>query len=339
MESKILPYYEYGSLHDGKLFPAPRYCRNRLRKEKKSCIEFHSDVFNEGKFVTCPEGYRAIMLDDVFYCGLVTERTNIKKMLSKSGGSNVLALSETGILHILNTASINREVSNALNDTLHDVKKLNGYMLDIIGNLNLEEYDEDLRDKFETIKQWNYLMKSRLSLYDLSQSSFLLDQGRKVEKDVFRLFDAIKRSFESIQNDTGGVIRIKSNGRIDAVVEVYNSFQLLPFVLLDNAIKYAPKNCTIDIVFDLKKEYLEVRISSMGPKPNPEDNGRLEERGYRSQSNLIQKTHGSGLGLSIADEICRKNDISFSYSFDDVPGNNKLCMFNNVIRINRSLFV
>ena len=279
------------------------------------------------------------MLDEVLYCGLITNRSDVSKLIKKSGNVEEYSLSESGVMNILNTASNNRNVSNALNDTLHDVKKLNGYMLDIVEDMRLEDIDEGLKDKFETIKQWNYLMKSRLNLYDLSQSSFLLNQGRKVEKDVFRLFDAIKRSFESIQKDTGKVIRIRYQERITAVIEVYNSFQLLPFVLLDNAIKYAPSNCTIDILFEMKSDYLEIKIQSLGPKPNPEDKNRLKERGYRSQNDMIQKTHGSGLGLSIADEICNINEINYSYSFDDVPGNNKLCLFTNLIRINKRLFV
>lgn len=332
MQSNPFPYYEINTLSDGVLCKAPKYCLNRLKKKKQSCLDFHNQVFKEGEFVTCPEGFRGVYVSDRMYIPLLTEKTDISKIKNKLGEDKINFIFEEGVILMLNTISNNISVSNALNDMLHDIKKLNGYMLDLL-SFEDESADEKSKNKFETMKQWNYLMKSRLNLYDVSQDSFFLSQGKKVDKHIYKLFDAIKKSFESIENDTGKNIRIYSNARIEYNISVYNSFQLLPFVLLDNAVKYSPSKCTIDINFNMMKDRLEITISSMGPKPNQLDLGQLVKRGYRGTNPMVQKVHGSGLGLSIAKEICDLNNIIYKYDFENVVGNEKLCKFINIIEI------
>lgn len=78
--------------------------------------------------------------------------------------------------------------------------------------------------------------------------------------------------------------------------------------LIDNAVKYTSENDTILITATVCNPYIEIQIIDHGPGIPTEEYGNVLERFQR----LSATTRGSGLGLSIVDEICKNIDADLS---------------------------
>jgi len=119
-----------------------------------------------------------------------------------------------------------------------------------------------------------------------------------------------------------------SKGRIKTFIgESYSSvyatepFELLPFILLENAIKYTPNGKDIVVEFREDKKGIYVSIQNVGPYVNSNEIERLFEYRYRSvNAKLLSENNsdieGYGLGLYIAKEICDNNNLKMSISSD-----------------------
>ncbi len=94
-------------------------------------------------------------------------------------------------------------------------------------------------------------------------------------------------------------IRLKREKDCDAPLPILGDETLLGLMLrnlLDNAIRYSPEGTTVTLV--LRGDSVSVRDE--GPGVKPEDMERIKNRFYRPPG---QKENGSGLGLSIVEEI------------------------------------
>jgi len=78
--------------------------------------------------------------------------------------------------------------------------------------------------------------------------------------------------------------------------------------LLDNAIKYTPKNGSIHLsVQQDQTGQVIARIADSGPGISPEHQQRIFERFYRVDNDRSSTTGGSGLGLAIARQAVERN--------------------------------
>ena len=86
------------------------------------------------------------------------------------------------------------------------------------------------------------------------------------------------------------------------------SIESLVSILLDNAVKYCPKNGSISVslVRSRKNAFLEVTNDTQ-ETPSPEMLKNMFERFYRSDASRDRKTGGYGIGLSIAKAVTEKH--------------------------------
>ncbi len=98
-------------------------------------------------------------------------------------------------------------------------------------------------------------------------------------------------------------------------VEVLGDEELIDSMIenfLENAIKYAPNDSTVEVVMRTGANSVLVQIRDAGPGVPPELRQKVFERFTRGEpSNIIP---GSGLGLSIAAEIARLHNVTIQLS-------------------------
>jgi signal transduction histidine kinase len=94
------------------------------------------------------------------------------------------------------------------------------------------------------------------------------------------------------------------NGDYDKLTQVFNN-------LVDNAIKYTAPNGQVQITCAREKGFAKITVSDSGAGiPHGEIN-RIFERFYRvDKSRKVEKSKGSGLGLSIAKQIVQAHQGS-----------------------------
>lgn len=126
---------------------------------------------------------------------------------------------------------------------------------------------------------------------------------------IYRKFDKVARLLDYQAQESGTSIKI--TGTSFGTYECNDMVELLPYLLLDNAIKYSMWNKEIKLNFSEFGNKLIVEVDSFSKRPVEHELNSLLERGVRSR-NVIEKTEGQGLGLYLARYICEANNINIS---------------------------
>jgi len=77
--------------------------------------------------------------------------------------------------------------------------------------------------------------------------------------------------------------------------------------LIDNAIKFTPKKQTIKILVDHDRSFVRITVKDTGIGISAEDQQQLFTKFFRADNAKRMQTHGTGLGLFIANNIIRKH--------------------------------
>lgn len=138
---------------------------------------------------------------------------------------------------------------------------------------------------------------------------------------LFGKFKKAAISFKRLAKNKKIGISLTSNASASssALVNLYPIIDILPYVLLDNAIKYSPTNSTVNIDFHEDPDFVNITISSLGPLLKPGELDRMFEKGFRGyEASQIVKL-GSGRGLAFAKHICdlHKAEIKVEVGKDD----------------------
>jgi signal transduction histidine kinase len=86
-----------------------------------------------------------------------------------------------------------------------------------------------------------------------------------------------------------------------------NVFEIVPYALLDNAIKYSPPDRLVSVEVKDLSDRIVLRVSSEGPAMNEEEKQKIFERGFRGQGAIRSGKPGSGLGLFLASRIVQEH--------------------------------
>jgi two-component system phosphate regulon sensor histidine kinase PhoR len=84
--------------------------------------------------------------------------------------------------------------------------------------------------------------------------------------------------------------------------------------LLDNAIKYSPRDGIVTLTAQKENRHLRITIEDQGPGIPPEHRDRIFERFYRVDPGRDREKGGTGLGLSIVKHIIRIHRGSIAVS-------------------------
>jgi signal transduction histidine kinase len=165
------------------------------------------------------------------------------------------------------------------------------------GKLN-KESKEYLDNALQTVEKTNILLEDLLLL-----SSIQLQSKDFQDQDVVVLLTEIVKDMSLIAKEKGIILEFpKSSQSID--------IQCHPLLLsraisniIENAIKYSPKDSIVQISIDKKGKDIEISIQDQGPGIDQGQVEKIFQRFYRIDNSRSKKTGGSGLGLAIAKEI------------------------------------
>ncbi len=80
-------------------------------------------------------------------------------------------------------------------------------------------------------------------------------------------------------------------------------FELIPFTIIDNAIKYSPLGSQINVKVEDFAFSTKISVSSLGPKILDEERDKIFARKFRGAAALDSPAPGSGVGLSLVSEL------------------------------------
>lgn len=186
-----------------------------------------------------------------------------------------------------------------INLLVHDLRQLSGtiYHAAEEGIEALRTNDSSTaRVRFENIIASQTMLRIRADALDFTGNpNVSLD---KIAVPIFRRVDKVVRSFMPYALKKRLAIRLE--GRSFRETTGPDVFEIIPFTLIDNAVKYSPPNSEIRVrVTDFFNE-TEVIVQSMGPRIESTELRKIFERGYRGVHAKISGRPGSGIGLHMA---------------------------------------
>lgn len=325
----LVNYYENGEFFEGIITHYCEFCKNNMKNEK--CLKFYAEFLDSNQDEgICPYGFACKKSSNRVYNGFVLkDKCNLKKLKPKID-KNIGTYSSNDIFDLINideeleVISLENDLrEKCINDFLHDINKSNKIIEENIKQISKNNLVNKDRNRLLSSIQLTGFFKKRVELYKYVSNPFLVQTGKLREKEAFKLFDMYRKIFEEIGKESDIRIILK-NIDMDTMEESNNStkfeandsIDVLPFIIIDNALKYSKSASEIYIyVYQSNGLLSKIEIINSPSYIITEDVNNFFLRGYRSENNT-SKSSGSGLGLSIVKQICEYNQIEAKLELD-----------------------
>lgn len=206
----------------------------------------------------------------------------------------------------------NELLSSSLNGMMHEVRRFSSELSDHAEGLSklLSTQAGGTKELSETIFFTSGMLASRLAFTDIELNPAAIRLQIKIRIGIYKKFD--KARYILSKRARAKQIKIIFKGNSIKEFEAIDAFELVPFVILDNAIKYSPSGREIIISFEENSRELEVIVSSCGPQVEPSELPTIFMKGVRGRNGASAVSAGDGLGLYLAKTLCDLTSISIS---------------------------
>ena len=166
-------------------------------------------------------------------------------------------------------------------------------------NRPFEEYKELLKsvnsetDKLENIIN-NLLFLSKMDIENI-RKTFKTVQFDEILLETYEEFETITQK-KKITLILKKIQKTNLKGKRDLLKHLFRN-------LIDNAVKYTPKNGKVEIILEKRNNYAKFIISDSGIGIPKSSLSRIFDRFYRVDSARSNETGGTGLGLSIVKRV------------------------------------
>lgn len=237
---------------------------------------------------------------------------------------------DDALARLANTESERARLYSILDGIMHETRRLNSEIAaaceDVSKSIAARNYDQASRDAEDAFYS-SGLISSRLTFADFELNPESLSRQIRYSAGIYRKFDKARMILSRAAKKKGLALVITGPSRNE--IEVLPAFEMVPFVLIDNAVKYSPSNQEVRIlVADNPSPGVRVSvvISSIGPVVPADELPFLTQRGHRGSLARRSKIPGEGIGLYLADTLIKlangRLEISSSpdskFSFNDI---------------------
>lgn len=153
-----------------------------------------------------------------------------------------------------------------------------------------------------------YILSLWLDIADFESNPHFFMQQELSPRSLWGKFKKVTTSFKRIADPKK--IKIKTKGESATHLDLYPVIDILPYLLIDNAVKYSPSGSLIEIIFNETNNEINILVSSMGPTLKPHELEKIFESGFRAESAQKTTIQGTGRGLALAKYICDIHDAN-----------------------------
>ncbi len=342
---EIIPFFDprASELKDGDLVSSLKWCKHHYNEK---CSNFYNSIVEEG-FYICPYGFtsyakRVGQLFVIYSSVLVEDRYDKKKALPKIKNEfYILKFSTQQFLEVVNRSIeyndlffkhkesleiINNrystlqkeftEYKELIFDTLHEIRSLNNVLSsqsdDIlsISRKYLENSDDFFKNGVHSILATSGLIASRLASLDLLVNSSVIEQSIPKDASIYGKFYKCKQILSTVSFPNK--VTIGLNGESFSDARINDLFEICPFLIFENYLKYSPSGTCINVNFYEDEHDIHITISNEGPMNTTEELSQVFKLHYRS--NRAKGFKGNGIGLYIVKLIF--NYLNFDIEVD-----------------------
>lgn len=201
---------------------------------------------------------------------------------------------------IINLIPVLNKSSDIIIDGVSDKGKI-----DIQG---LEYHSQIIKDAVELIN-----LNTAILNLELNPDFYTFQQKQHI--DLIPIFKRATKIFKL--KSTKRKINLEVNGEELPKAYAFPIIKIIPYIILDNCIKYSPSNQSIDIEYMTVGKSCIITITSLGPYVPILEVPKLTQKFYRGENSVNSEVDGKGLGLYILDKICAMNNIRFDFKSKD----------------------
>lgn len=200
-----------------------------------------------------------------------------------------------------------QSIAEILDSTLHEVRRFSAQLLKFSERLSRDtEGQQSLNQTVQSIFYTAGMISSRLAYTDIELNPKAVESQTPLRSGIYKKFDKARRILAEEARDRRVNVRLNGESRVE--IDALPVFELLPFVLLDNGIKYSPPDQVVTVEFEASSGHQLVTVKSIGPVVRREELPRLFEKGFRCAS--ATSMPGQGLGLFLAKRVCEYHGVT-----------------------------
>lgn len=274
-----------------------------------------SVAISEGGWSVCENGYAIYKFtSELFYPASVIVHSlkidgiskfkgkskNLSLNLSRSDFNNYILNFNKGL------SAFDDQYKILIRQNIHEIRSINAALY----NTALELQDKIDSDRFmasdlngalsKNVVSLSELLRGRIDFMDFIANPNILE-GHNNRIQIYKKFDKIQRCFRVTARKRA--IDIDIEGNSSAAIYGPPIFDLIPYLLLENAIKYSPDNHKIKIIFEESIDTTQCVISSFGPKIEQSEINNIFLPGIRGENAQKSNKDGSGFGLYVLKKI------------------------------------
>lgn len=212
----------------------------------------------------------------------------------------------------MSTPGSTADLLTALRDAMHDVREFNRVIkanTEMLGQLLgvdqagrqialAPDAADNVRQQIGSILRTAQMLTARLELIDYETNPEVFGSETKYPAGIFGKFDKARKIL--LVHAKRERVTIRFQGASYVKIDVYSVFDALPFLLLENAVKYAPTGSEVVVCFEERQGELEVGVRSMGPLVLPSERDWLFDKHFRGANAKRASPKGNGFGLYFA---------------------------------------
>ena len=301
---------------DGMLFPAaPATVSTRERRH------LLSPSMRTG-WTLCPSGYAAYIhavsaIEDLWLVLYSLKISGLSKVQGKQESLSIRLKSSqletyvSGAIEAL--GSTKNELNRILRTSIHEVRSINADLYNAIYQLrsSIEKSGYIAGRDMATIRnieELSQFLKTRTDVLDvLSNPSVLSSTTSNVP--VYRAFDRLVRSLTPTAKASGVKLNLSSpNGQSTSYVTSNRLFDVIPYLAIQNAIKYSPRDHAVKVEVVEEKMHIRVAVKSLGPLVKETEKELIFLSGFRGDFARRVSNEGTGVGLHMLQQLVQLHD-------------------------------
>ena len=326
-EFNYIPIYRIGinEISQGIEVKACDFCCKNCSTNPK-CQEFYEQLYGrkDGEYI-CPYGFVASVFSDeleerYIFTGLRlkgkydAKKCDPKIKLMEDGNIKCRRITQGELdkykeyyLEYKDKTESYLNLKMFIEDILHDMRKFNGQIKAKSERLcNDSKSSKKLKkfhDQVQNIRAICAFMTLRLNAYDFIYNEVPMDATSGTSYNMFRVFDKVRHCLKERAASKNISIEIESKGECGDILG-YDCIELLPYILLDNAIKYGESKSSIRVFIDDNMYRCKISVDSKSLKLKDGECDKIFVRGYRGENAKDFTNDGLGIGLYTAKKIC-----------------------------------
>lgn len=257
---------------------------------------------------TCKYGYACyrFKIPSIQGCEVIIFALKVNGVSTIQGKTDTLSIKLDKEIIEQYTSSVIKQI-NEVNDymksfllsNLHEIRSINSNIYNTTLGLRQDLENREFREEtdlpvLKNIESLSEIQKVRSDYMDIVSGQSQADFNyRKIP--VYKKFDRLCKSLTPVAKQKGLTLSI--TGESHSFVNGIALFDVIPYLLLHNAIKYSPPHQRIDVSIEENDFEIVVLVHSLGPKIDKEEESQIFQKGFRGKHARSISAEGNGIGL------------------------------------------